>query len=71
MTAPTSAYGKAMQARSLIADRGGIPAELTTHQIQKVVEVCGDPDLAATALTMVPRPGWVRDIVPGSKGIPR
>jgi len=60
-----------MEARSLIADRGGFPGELTTAWIQKVVEVCGDPDLAATALTMRPRPEWVKDIVPGARGIPR
>lgn len=60
-----------MRVRGLIADLGGTPTELTSAQINEVVRRCGCPELAATALTMLPRPGWVAVIVPKDRGLPR
>ena len=57
--------------RELVLERGGQTAGISDAMWQGVLEVCGDVDLAATAVTMRPRPDWVACIVPDGRGMAR
>jgi hypothetical protein len=52
---------KRAELRKLLADVGLEPPDLDV--LKAVVSQCPDVDLAFTALTMVPRPTWLLDLV--------
>jgi len=72
MNVTTAAVGWNVRAlRELVLERGGQTAGISDAMWQGVLEVCGDVDLAATAVTMRPRPDWVACIVPDGRGMAR
>jgi hypothetical protein len=52
---------KRAELRQLLVDRGYAPPELPA--LKEIVLRCPDVDLALTALTMIPRPRWVLELV--------
>jgi hypothetical protein len=52
-------------------ERGGRTAGISDVMLRAVLSKTDDVDLAATAITMCPRPAWVRDIIPKGAGMPR
>jgi hypothetical protein len=52
---------KRAELRKMLVDLGLDPPDLAA--LKAVVAQCPDVDLALTALTMIPRPRWVLDLV--------
>lgn len=62
-------YALTQRVRTLLREKGGYPQHLTQAQLGEVLRrVDGDADLAATAIRMWPRPGWLGEIIPGDRG---
>jgi hypothetical protein len=57
--------------REQILERGGRTAGISDVMLRAVLSKTDDVDLAATAITMCPRPAWVRIIIPKGAGMPR
>ena len=49
--------------REMILERGGRTCGVASSQLAALLEACPDPDLAATAFLMSPRPRWVKDVL--------
>lgn len=54
--------------RESVLEKGGRTAGISDAMWRQVLEVCGDVDLAATAVTMTRRPAWVAAILPKGAG---
>jgi hypothetical protein len=63
--------GELVEVKREMAARHGRPEAVLNRHILAVLErVGGDVDLAATAMVMRPRPGWVAEIIPDGAGLP-
>lgn len=54
--------------REAVLEKGGSAVGISDVMWVRVLEVCGDVDLAATAVTMGDRPAWVAQIIPDGRG---
>jgi len=51
------------EARARMLEQGYGGKYISDKNLERLLKICGDPDLLATALNMDPRPQWVEDTI--------